>query len=80
MTYEELYDLKYKRGISTYELVRRFPDETRRISEVALLEIPEETLKQIIAEQEMLRHLLSLKKRCGEGREIPASTTATLAA
>ena len=64
MTYEELYDLKYRKGLSTYELVRRFPEDTRRISEVALLEVPESTLREIIAEQETLHHLMALKKLC----------------
>ena len=39
MTYQELINLKFKKGISTYELVRRFPKEIKRVSEVALLDI-----------------------------------------
>ena len=48
--YEQLINLKYREGLSTYELVRRFPKQIHRVSEVALLDIPEETLKKVIRE------------------------------
>lgn len=63
MTYREIFDLKYKQGFSTYELVRRFPREVMRISEVALLEIPEDTLREVIAEEEVLDRLMNLKRK-----------------
>ncbi len=71
MTYREIFDLKYNQGLSTYELVQRFPQEVERISEVALLEIPEDTLRQVIAESEVLERVMNLKKKYG--REKPGS-------
>ena len=69
MTYQELFDLKFKMGLSTYELVRRFPDEIERVSEVALLDLPEATLREIIREEEALARLIKLKKRLFGERE-----------
>ena len=65
MTYREIFDLKYNQGVSTYELVKRFPDEVQRISEVALLEIPEDTLREVISEAKILDRLIGLKKKYG---------------
>ena len=62
MTYQKLFYLKFKKGLSTYELVRRFPSEVARVSEVALLEVPEETLKAIINEDKEFNRLMWLKK------------------
>lgn len=63
MTYKEIFDLKYKQGVSTYELVQLYPDYIDRVSEIALLEIPEETLSQILEGKRMLKRLRALKKR-----------------
>ncbi len=65
MTYREIFELKYNQGVSTYELVKRFPGEVQRISEVALLEIPEDTLREVILEAKVLDRLIGLKKRYG---------------
>ncbi len=67
MTYREIFDLKYNQGISTSELVKRFPDEVKRISEVALLEVSEDMLRQVISEAGVLQRLIGLKKRYGVG-------------
>ena len=63
MTYRELVELKFGQGISTYELWRKFPEEVRRVSEVALLELPEAKLKEIIREERALLRLLTLKRK-----------------
>lgn len=63
MSYQRLFYLKYKKGISTYELIRRFPEEIDRVSEVAMLDIPEETLREIVLEERAFDHLMKLKKR-----------------
>lgn len=63
MTYEMLFDLKFREGLSTFELVKRFPHEISRVSEIALLEVPEKTLKQIVKEEKELKRLLRLKRR-----------------
>jgi len=60
--YEKLFDLKYRQGIPTYELAHRFPEHMDRVSEVALLDIPENTLRKVIQEKKIFRRLVSLKK------------------
>jgi len=63
MSYRRLFDLKYKKGMSTYELVCRFPKEIKQVSEVALLDIPEATLKEVIREKKLFERLIELKKK-----------------
>ena len=63
MTYKRLFYLKFKKGISTYELVRRFPDEIERVSRIALLDIPDSTLKEVVGKEKTYRELKRLKKR-----------------
>lgn len=61
--YEELIDLKYRKGVATYELLRRFPGHVEHVNEVALLHIPEETLKKVVREKETLEKLIRLKQQ-----------------
>ena len=61
--YEKLFDLKYRQGIPTHELAHRFPEHIDRVTEVALLDIPENTLKELVPEKEILKRLMSLKKK-----------------
>ena len=63
MTYRELFDLKFKKGLSTYELVQRYPEDIARVSEVALLDVPEEILKSILQNQKDLERLMRLKRQ-----------------
>jgi hypothetical protein len=61
--YEKLFDLKYRKGVPTYELAHRFPEHVERVNEVALLDIPENTLKEVIPERKTLERVISLKKK-----------------
>ena len=61
--YQKLFDLKYRKGVPTHELAQLFPKHIDRVNEVALLDIPEETLKEVVPEKEVLERLISLKKR-----------------
>ena len=61
--YKTLFYLKYKRRISTYELVQKFPDQINRVSEVALLDVPEAVLKDILKEEKSYERLMRLKKK-----------------
>lgn len=63
MTYRKLIDLKYGQGISTYELMRRYPQDIKRVSEIALLDIPEDILQEVIDEERLFQRLLFLKKK-----------------
>lgn len=63
MTYEKLFDLKYRQGVSTYDLIQQYPSSAEQVSKVALLEVPMATLKAVVLHQEELMHLLHLKKR-----------------
>ena len=67
MTYEKLFDLKYRKRLSTYELVCRFPKEVKRVSEVALLEVPESTLREVLHEKKSFQRLMELKKKLLKG-------------
>lgn len=58
-----LFDLKFREGLSTCELAKKFPGDIGRVSEIALLEVPENTLKEIVKEERELKRLLKLKKR-----------------
>ncbi len=60
--YEKLFDLKYRKGVPTYELQHRFPEHMTLVSEVALLDVPESTLKELALERKILDRLMSLKK------------------
>ncbi len=61
--YEKLFDLKYRQGIPTYELAHRFPEHITRVHEVALLDIPDNTLREVVQEKKLLERLVSLKKK-----------------
>jgi len=61
--YEKLFDLKYRQGLSTCDLVHRFPSHVERVSEVALLDIPEEVLREVVREKDILERLMSLKRQ-----------------
>jgi hypothetical protein len=63
MDYEELFYLKYKKGISTYELLKRFPESLDEVADVALMDVPETTLKEIIPSERDLVRLMQLKRR-----------------
>ena len=63
MTYKRLFYLKYKMGLTTYDLVRQYPAEIGRVSEVALVEVPEDILRDILREEEIFQRLMRLKKR-----------------
>jgi hypothetical protein len=63
MTYKRLFYLKYKMGLTTYDLVRQYPAEIDRVSEVALVEVPEAILREILQEDETFQRLMRLKKR-----------------
>ena len=60
---KKLFDLKYRQGVPTYELAQRFPEHIERVNEVALLDIPENTLKELVPEKRILEKLISLKKK-----------------
>ncbi|MFH1801159.1 MAG: hypothetical protein ABH891_10010 [Candidatus Omnitrophota bacterium] len=61
--YEKLFDLKYRQGVPTCELAQRFPEHVDRVNEVALLDIPENTLKKVLPEKRILERVISLKKQ-----------------
>ena len=61
--YEKLFDLKFRQGVPTHELAHRFPEHIDRVNEVALMDIPETTLKELVAEKRILERLMNLKKQ-----------------
>jgi hypothetical protein len=63
MTYEKIFDLKFRKGYSTTELIQQFPGEADKVREIALLEIPDSLLRKTVREGELLEKILSLKRR-----------------
>lgn len=63
MTYQKLVNLKYKKGVSTYDLVRRFPESLQQISEIALMDVPDDILREVVMEEDALAQLIKLKRR-----------------
>lgn len=55
MTYERLYDLKFNKNFPTYVLEKKFPRERRKISRLALLELPLAELRQLVSHEELER-------------------------
>ena len=62
MTYREIFELKFKKGLSTYELVRKFPAEIERVSKVALLDVPPNMLRKVLPAEKDFCDLMALKK------------------
>ncbi len=63
MTYRELFKLKFQEGIPTYELLRRYPSSAHLVTRVALCDVPEDTLKEILSEEDEFLALMRLKKK-----------------
>ena len=61
--YDELFELKYRQGVSTVKLIKRFPKHQKRVHEVALLGVPSKTLKKIVKDKKLLAKLNDLKER-----------------
>ena len=64
MTYERIYDLKFNKNLPTYVLERKFPREKRKISRLALFDVPPAELRQLVSHEELeklenLKHWLS---------------------
>ncbi len=62
MTYERIFNLKFKEDIPTHELGKRYPRERRKISRIALLELPLSVLRELVNKEKEFRKLVSLKQ------------------
>ena len=62
MTYEKIFKLKFEDEIPTHELEKRFPKELKKISKIALMELPPSTLKELLKREHELKKLMSLKQ------------------
>lgn len=62
MTYRRILDLKFRKKVSTLKLERSFPDERQKVVRVALMELPEKTLKKVIRKEKDLEKLLLMKQ------------------
>lgn len=63
MTYRKLIELKFKKGYSTLELIRRFPREAKKVTEVALLQVPRPLLKKMASDGVVPGKLMNLKRK-----------------
>ena len=79
VTYEELFTLKFKEHVPTCELEKRFPEERKKISEIALLELPPAMLRELVKQEKELRKLMVLKTWLlkKKGREFRSSSSKT---
>jgi hypothetical protein len=62
MTYEHIYKLKFKDNVPTFELRKRFPGEGRKITKVALLQLPRAVLRELIVQEKEFKTLMVLRK------------------
>ncbi len=62
VTYQTLFELKFKQKIPTIELEMKFPKDKEKISRLALLELPAEVLKTVVKDEKKLTHLKSLRR------------------
>ncbi|OQA57211.1 MAG: hypothetical protein BWY42_00657 [Candidatus Omnitrophica bacterium ADurb.Bin277] len=69
--YEKLIDLKYRKGIPTFKLIARYPEQKRQIHEVALLGIKESVLIKTIKDKHLLSRILKLKKKYQSSLKVP---------
>ncbi len=63
MTYEKLFDLKFKKGYTTTALMEKFPQEADKVSAIALLHVSTPVLKRTVFERGLLERILSLKRK-----------------
>ena len=68
MTYERLYDLKFNKHLPTYQLGMKYPREKRRISKIALLQLPFSMLKKLL-KREQFNALKVLKQKLTQKKE-----------
>ena len=62
VTYEKIFKLKFEDDVPTHELEKRFPNELKKISKIALMELPPSTLKELLKREHELKKLLTLKQ------------------
>ncbi len=62
MTYEKIFKMKFEEEIPTHELEKRFPKELKKISKIALMELPATMLRTLLGGESELEKLMCLKK------------------
>ena len=62
VTYQTLFELKYKHKVPTIELNKKFPKDREKISRLALLELPSEILKSVVKDEKQLTDLQALRQ------------------
>ena len=62
MTYQRIFDLKFKEEVATCELRKRYPKEQKKILRIALLELPNSLLRKLIKHEREFQKLISLKR------------------
>ena len=63
MTYKKIFELKFKKGYSTNELIEKFPEQADKVREIALLHLPTPLLKKTVSEDGLLERVLNLKRK-----------------
>lgn len=63
MTYQRIFDLKFKGEVPTHELEKRFPRERKKITRIALLHLPLSQLRELVKQEKEFQRLVALKKK-----------------
>ena len=62
MTYQKIFNLKFRDEIPTFELGKRFPKERKKISRIALLELPNSLLRKLVRHKNEFKKLVYLRR------------------
>lgn len=62
MTYRKIFDLKFGKKVSTFQLQRYFPNESSKICKIALMELPAKTLRKLCLDRKTADQVLQLKR------------------
>jgi len=60
--YKRIYDLKFNQCVPTFELRKRFPKEGRKITRVALLQLSNSVLRELVHQKKELQKLMLLRR------------------
>jgi hypothetical protein len=62
MTYEKIYDLKFNKNVTTFDLEKQFPNERDKISRIALLELSPTELRRVMRRSDEFQKIMNLKQ------------------
>ena len=76
--YRKLFHLKFEEGLSTLQLMRKFPNAIQFVIETALLQLPKRTLRAVVLEDKTYTRLMRLRKIVATLKQCKHSTSPTI--